>query len=76
MSKCLDAGSDEMAEVLRLSTAPLGYVLITLLAEEPVPPHLTIALINDAYLLRDNDLPWPPVLAQALHELADRASPT
>jgi hypothetical protein len=40
-----------MAEVLRFSTSLSDHVLNTLLAEEPVPPHQTTALIEAAHLL-------------------------
>lgn len=75
MSDSADAGSDQTAEVLRLSTALSHHVLNVLLARQPVRHDQTTALIKAAHWLRDNDVPWPSVLTQALHELADRVSP-
>jgi hypothetical protein len=67
--------SERLSALLRLSTALSHQGLNTLLAQEPIPNDQTTALIKAAHLLRDNDLPWPSVLTQALHELADRLRP-
>ena len=74
MSKGSDVTVGEMAEVLRLTTTLSHHVLNTLLAHQPVPRDQTTALIKAAHLLEDNGVPWPPVLTQALNELADSVS--
>ncbi|WP_144760745.1 hypothetical protein [Methylobacterium dankookense] len=62
-----------MPEVLRLSEALSHRVLNSYLADEPIPKDQATAPIKAAQLLRDTEVPWPPILEQALHEVVDHA---
>ncbi|GJE53418.1 hypothetical protein GOFOIKOB_6497 [Methylobacterium tardum] len=64
------AGAPErLTEVRRLTEALIDQVLEAQIAGRPVPEEQSTALIKAAFFLRDCNLPWWPMLAQALHGL-------
>lgn len=64
------AGSPErLAEVRRLTEALIDQVLEAQIVGRPVPEEQSTALIKAAFFLRDCNLPWWPMLTQALHGL-------
>ena len=63
-------GSPErLSEVHRLTEALVDQVLEAQIVGRPVPQEQNTALIKAAFFLRDCNLPWWPMLAQALHGL-------
>ncbi|MDP4024005.1 hypothetical protein Q8W71_15345 [Methylobacterium sp. NEAU 140] len=66
-----DGAGDEagLSEVLRLVGVLSEQVLDAQITGRPVPEAQSRALAKAAGLLREHDVPWPPLLAQALHEL-------
>lgn len=60
---------DRLAEVRRLTAALIDQVLEAQLVGQPVPQEQSTALIKAAFFLRACNVPWWPMLAQALHGL-------
>jgi hypothetical protein len=58
-----------MSEVRRLTEALIDHVLEAQVLGRPVPQQQSEALIKAAFFLRECNLPWWPMLAQALHGL-------
>ena len=72
------ASPERLSEVRRLTEALIDQVLEARIVGRPVPQEQSTALIKAAFFLRDCNLPWWPMLAQALHGLgreADEALP-
>ena len=72
------ASPQRLSEVRRLTEALVDHVLEAQIVGRPVPNEKSEALIKAAFFLRDCNLPWWPMLAQALHGLgreADEALP-
>lgn len=63
------ASPERLSEVRRLTEALIDQVLEAQIASRPVPEEQSTALIKAAFFLRDCNLPWWPMLAQALHGL-------
>ena len=69
---------ERLSEVRRLTDALIDQMLEAQILWRPVPQKQSEALIKAAVFLRDCNLPWWPMLAQALHGLdrkADMALP-
>lgn len=60
---------ERLSEVRRLTEALIDQVLEAQILGRPVPEDQSTALIKAAFFLRDCNLPWWPMLAQALHGL-------
>lgn len=58
-----------LSEVRRLTEALIDHVLEAQIAGRPVPHEQSEALAKTAFFLRECNLPWWPMLAQALHGL-------
>ncbi|MHC2109069.1 hypothetical protein [Methylobacterium sp. CM6246] len=58
-----------LSEVRRLTEALIDQVLEAQILGRPVPEAQGTALIKAAFFLRECNLPWWPMLAQALHGL-------
>lgn len=58
-----------LSEVRRLTEALIDQVLEAQIVGRPVPLEQSAALIKAAFFLRECNLPWWPMLAQALHGL-------
>ena len=63
------ASPNRLAEVRRLTEALIDHVLEAQVLGRPVPQEQSEALIKAAFFLRECNLPWWPMLAQALHGL-------
>ncbi|TXN76102.1 hypothetical protein FV228_01710 [Methylobacterium sp. WL18] len=63
------APPNRLAEVRRLTEALIDHVLEAQVLGRPVPQEQSEALIKAAFFLRECNLPWWPMLAQALHGL-------
>lgn len=63
------ASLERLSEVRRLTEALVDHVLEAQILSRPVPLGQSEALIKAAFFLRDYNLPWWPMLAQALHGL-------
>jgi hypothetical protein len=59
-----------LSEVLRLCTLLADRALDAQIMGQPVPVEQAAALAKAARLLQDQGVEWPPLLTQALHELA------
>jgi hypothetical protein len=69
----VDSPSPErLAEVLRLCALLADRVLDAQIMGQSVPGDQAIALAKAAQLLQDLGVDWPPLLTQALHELAGK----
>ena len=64
--------SEKLAEVLRLCTLLADRALDARIMGRAVPADQAVALAKAARLLRDHEVEWPPLLTQALHELAEK----
>lgn len=64
------ASPEQLSEVLRLATALADRALDAQIMGRPVPADQTVSLAKAARLLQDNDVDWPPLLMQVLHDLA------
>jgi hypothetical protein len=62
-----------LAEVVSLSLTLSRQVLAALIMKHTIPAEQAIALAQAARLLQDNDVGWPPLLAQVVCELASNA---
>ncbi|SFT24730.1 hypothetical protein [Methylobacterium sp. yr668] len=60
-----------MSEVLRLATAVAARVLEAQIMQHQIATSQVTALMRTAGFLKDHNVPWPPLLEQVLHELAD-----
>lgn len=67
------ASPERLSEVLRLCTLLADRVLDAKIMERPVPSEQAVALAKAARLLQDHGVEWPPLVTQALHELAEKA---
>ncbi|MCJ2087285.1 hypothetical protein MKK88_15015 [Methylobacterium sp. E-005] len=65
-----------LSEVRRLTEALIDQVLEAQIVGRPVPQDQSEALIKAAFFLRECNLPWWPMLAQALHGLGRQADDT
>ena len=63
------APPNRLAEVRRLTEALIDHVLEAQVLGRPVPQDQSEALVKAAFFLRECNLPWWPMLAQALHGL-------
>ncbi|MBE7158622.1 hypothetical protein MMSR116_17840 [Methylobacterium mesophilicum SR1.6/6] len=63
------ASPARLSEVRRLTEALIDQVLEAQILGRPVPEEQSTALIKAAFFLRDCNLPWSPMLVQALHGL-------
>ena len=63
---------ERLSEVLRLCTALADRTLDAQIMGRPVPVEQAAALAKAARLLQDCGVEWPPLLTQALHELAGK----
>ena len=63
------ASPKRLSEVRRLTEALVDQVLEAQILGRPVPDDQSTALIKAVFFLRDCNLPWWPMLAQALHGL-------
>jgi hypothetical protein len=63
------ASPKRLSEVRRLTEALIDQVLEAQILGRPVPESQSTALIKAAFFLRECNLPWWPMLAQALHGL-------
>ena len=63
------ASPERLSEVRRLTEALIDQVLEAQIVGRPVPEEQSTALVKAAFFLRDANLPWWPMLAQALHGL-------
>ncbi|MCJ2054680.1 hypothetical protein [Methylobacterium sp. J-070] len=61
-----------LREVLRLCTVLADCVLDAEIMGQQVPVEQAAALAKAARLLQDHGVEWPPLLTQALHELAGK----
>lgn len=60
---------DRLSKVRHLTEALIDQVLEAQILGRPVPREQSEALIKAAFFLRECNLPWWPMLAQALHGL-------
>lgn len=67
-----DAEAAKMPEVLRLATALAEQMLAAQIMGRSISSDQFTALVGAARLLQDNDVPWPPLVQEVIHELADR----
>lgn len=70
------ASANPLSEVLRLCTVLADRVLDARIMGQPVSADQAVALAKAARLLQDCGEEWPPLLTQALHELAEKATGT
>ncbi|MGU3668423.1 hypothetical protein ACLBX9_29940 [Methylobacterium sp. A49B] len=61
---------EPLSKVLRLCTALAYRALDARMGGQPMPAAQAVALAKTARLLQDYGVEWPPLLAQALRELA------
>ncbi|MCJ2137349.1 hypothetical protein MKK69_25445 [Methylobacterium sp. J-026] len=74
MSPVIDAmQTAKLAQVAQLATAVAERVLDAQIFDLSVPPAQITALASAARLLQDNGVPWPPLVEQVLHELAENS---
>jgi hypothetical protein len=66
----VEGNSDRMAEAVRLAIALGDRVLNAQLIGQAIPPQQIEALVKAARFFQDCGEPWPPMLTQALHEVA------
>ncbi|MCJ2059791.1 hypothetical protein MKL09_25075 [Methylobacterium sp. J-048] len=64
--------ADKMPEVLRLATALAEQMLASQIMGRSISGAQFTALVSAARLLQDNDVPWPPLVQEVVHELAER----
>jgi hypothetical protein len=67
-----DAGPSDLEETLRLVTALAEQLTRSQLAEGSISPARLKVLISAARFLHDNNVPWPPVVREAMGKVADR----
>ena len=76
MDPATDADGDpriaKMPEVLRLATALAEQMLASQIMGRAISGDQFTALVSAARLLQDNDVPWPPLVQEVVHELAER----
>lgn len=61
---------DKLAEVVRLSSAIAARIRYAQMVRSSVQPDQVRALLEAAKLLHAYDLPWPPLVEQVLHDVA------
>jgi hypothetical protein len=62
----------KMPEVLRLATALAEQMLASQIMGRSISGEQFAALVSAARLLQDNNVPWPPLVQEVVHELAER----
>jgi len=67
-----DAHPGDLDETLRLVTALAEQLTRSQFAEGSISPVRLRVLISSAQFLHDNNVPWPPVVREAMGRLADR----
>ncbi len=68
-----DATRSRLTEAVRLAGALSDRVLNSQLLGQEIPAEQVEALLKAADLFQDLGEPWPTMLTQALHEIADAA---
>ena len=68
----IDPQAARMPEVLRLATALAEQMLAAQIMGRAISPAQFTALVSAARLLQDKDVPWPPLVQEVVHELAER----
>src|ERR1700712_2348180 len=64
--------TERLPEALRLCTVLADRALDAQIMGRPVPVEQAAALAKAARLLQDHGVEWPPLLTQALYELASQ----
>ncbi|TXM66179.1 hypothetical protein FV229_13515 [Methylobacterium sp. WL120] len=62
--------ADKIAQVQRLSSALAARVRYAQMVRGPILPAQVDALLAAAMLLQEHEVPWPSLLEQVLHDLA------
>ncbi|CAA2160490.1 hypothetical protein WYO_0317 [Methylobacterium sp. GXF4] len=68
----VDPRAAKMPEVLRLATALAEQMLASQIMGRAISGEQFTALVSAARLLQDNNVPWPPLVQEVVHELAER----
>lgn len=68
----VDPQAAKMPEVLRLATALAEQMLASQIMGRSISGDQFSALVSAARLLQDNNVPWPPLVQEVVHELAER----
>ncbi|WP_419828644.1 hypothetical protein [Methylobacterium sp.] len=61
-----------MDEILRLSTALAEQMLEAQVMGQPIPTQKFTALVGAARFLKDNNMAWPPLVEEVVHEIGKR----
>ncbi|MGH1575124.1 hypothetical protein ACRAWG_36365 [Methylobacterium sp. P31] len=61
-----------MDEILRLVVALAQQMLASEMTEPSITPERLKVLMSAAQFLHDNDVPWPPVVREAMGKIAER----
>src|SRR6478609_698639 len=67
-----EAHPADLDATLRLVTALAEQLMRSQLAEGSISPERLRGLISGAQFLHDNNVPWPPVVREAMDKIADR----
>lgn len=67
-----DALPQELDETLHLLTALATHLLASEIEEPAIAPERVKVMISAARFLQENDVPWPPVVREALNRIAQR----
>jgi hypothetical protein len=69
-----DAGAQpsQLDEVARLATALAEQTIASQIVGRTIPAEQLTALVNAAQCLTDNHIPWPPLVQEVVHEIAER----
>jgi hypothetical protein len=67
-----DAQSSKLDEVARLATALAEQMMASQIVGRSIPAEQLSALTSAARCLTDNHIPWPPLVQEIVHEIAER----
>jgi hypothetical protein len=67
-----DAEPTKMSEVLRLANALAEQMLGSQIMGRSIPTSHLTALVIAARYLTDNNITWPPLVQEVVHEMAER----
>ncbi|MCJ2060205.1 hypothetical protein MKL09_27215 [Methylobacterium sp. J-048] len=61
-----------VAEVLRLLNELAEQILALQVMQRPIPSNQLTTLISAAQFLEANEVAWPPLVQEVIHEIAER----